>query len=42
VIIYSTVKFIYDTEDGETSQEDPYYDPRIDKIWLIKKFQFYV
>jgi len=31
----------YDIEDGETSQEDPYYGPGIDKIWLIKKFQFY-
>jgi len=23
----ATVKFIYDTEDGETSREDPYYGP---------------
>jgi len=36
----ATVKFIYDTEDSETSREDP-YGPGIDKIWLIKKFQFY-
>jgi len=37
----ATVKFIYDTEDGETSREDPYYGPGIHKIWLIQKFQFY-
>jgi len=37
----ATVKFIYDTENGETSQKDPYYGSEIDKIWLIKKFQFY-